>query len=57
MMVMSHPYMEDYVVLPPRSAIRAEDRMVDHEINDNLRHEDKPMTRWCAATWVNMIFS
>ena len=28
-MVMSHLYMEDYVVLLTRSVIRAEDRMVD----------------------------
>ena len=45
-----HPYMEDYVVLLTRPAIRAEDRMIDHDINYKLAHEDTTTSRWCAST-------
>ena len=32
-MVLSHPYMKDYVVLPTRSSVRTESRLVDRDIN------------------------
>ena len=52
-MVMSHPYMEDYVMLPTRPAIRIDERMVGHDITYELNHEDQTRSRWCSATWLN----
>ena len=54
-MVTSHPYMEDYVVLPTKPAIRADDRDTDHDVSYKLAHEDRSTPRWCAATWINVL--
>ena len=48
-MVTSHPYMEDYVVLPTRSAIRSDDRSTDHDISKKVAHEDSTVSRWRTA--------
>ena len=51
-----HPYMEDYVVLPTRSAIlESDDRNIDHDISYKVAHEDLTASRWCAATWINIL--
>ena len=42
-MVISHPYMEDYAVLPTRPVIRADDGKIDHDISYELAHEDLTM--------------
>ena len=37
--VLSHPYVEDYVVLPTRPAIRSDDRNTEHDISFNVAQE------------------
>ena len=37
-MVLSHPYMEDYVVLPTRAAVRKENRLTTSKTWDPARH-------------------
>ena len=54
-MVMSHPYMEDYVVLPTTPTIRIYDRMIDHDISYKLSHNDQAISRWDSATWINIL--
>ena len=38
--VMSHPYLEDYVVLPTRSTIRTDSRNIERDIGFSIRRED-----------------
>ena len=45
-MVMSHPYMEDYVMLP---AIRAQSRLAGRDISYGLSWNDGAASRWCSS--------
>ena len=36
-------------------AVRADDRDIDHDISCKLAHEDLTASRWCAATWINVL--
>ena len=42
-------------MLPTRPAIRAEDRVVDHDISHKIAHADSNASRWCAATWIDIL--
>ena len=46
-MVTSHPYMEDYVVLPNSPTIRMDERMICHDVSCKLSHNDQTKSRWC----------
>ena len=48
-------YMEDYVVLPTRPVIRAENRLAGKDINYKLSWDDRIASRWCSATWINVL--
>ena len=50
-MVLSHPYLEDYVVLPTRSGVRVEARLADMELNYKKSQDQLTLTRWCVAMW------
>ena len=54
-MVMSRPYMEEYVVLPTRAAVRAESRLAERDMGYKLSWNDKTASRWCSATWINIL--
>ena len=45
--VMSHPYLEDYVVFPTRSTIRTDSR--------NIEREDASASRWITSTRINVL--
>ena len=55
-MVLSHPpFVEDYVVLPTRHGIRTESRLAGKDISHKLSRNDVSASRWCSATWVNIL--
>ena len=49
-MVLSHPYMEDYLALPTRSGIRSETRLVGRDPNLKKSQDDQTLSRRCSAT-------
>ena len=54
-MVLSHPYMEDSVVLPTRNGIRSENRLAERDLSCKKSHNDVIASRWCSATWINLL--
>ena len=54
-MVLSRQYMEDYVVLPIRSGIRPEVRLAGRDLDMKASQDNKSLSRWCYATWVNLL--
>ena len=44
--VLKHPYHEDYVVLPTRSNIRVDNRSVAQEARSRPQSDDTSLTRW-----------
>ena len=55
-MVLSHPYVEDYVVLPARSGLRSEARLAGRDLNAKKSQDDPTLSRWCSATWINLLW-
>ena len=54
-MVLSHPYMEYYVLLPTRSGVRTESRLADRDINHKKVGENCTLSRWCAGRWIDLL--
>ena len=54
-MVLSHPYMEDYVVLPTRHGIRSENRLTARDLDHKKSRNDMSASRRCSATWINVL--
>ena len=52
---MSHPYMEDYVVLPTRPTIREEKSLIGKDIGYKKFYNDKSASRWCSANWISAL--
>ena len=53
---MTHPYHEDYVVLPTRPTIRLDNKNVERDIENKQIHEDTSASRWSPSSWVNLPF-
>ena len=53
--VMSHPYLENCVVLPTRSTIRTDSRNMESDIGFRITREDTSASRWSASTWINVL--
>ena len=51
--VLLHPYLENYVVLPTRSTIRVSANQQRSEANRCMKEGMRGMTRWCSVAWVN----
>ena len=54
-MVLSHPYLEDYVVLPTRAGIRIAVNQRHCELDYKMHSQDVSISRWCAASWINCL--
>ena len=54
-MVLSHPYMGNYVALPTRSGIKSETRMAGRDLNMKKSQDDPSLSRWRSATWINVL--
>ena len=54
-MVLSQPYMEDYVVLPTGHGIRSENRLAGRGLDHKKSRNDVSASRWCSATWLNLL--
>ena len=52
---MSHPHMEDYVVLPTRPAMRIDDQMIGHDTSYKLSCSDPAISRRDSASWINTL--
>ena len=50
--VMSLPYLEDYVVLPTKSTIRSESRNIERDIGYRITHDDTSASTWSASAWI-----
>ena len=53
--VLKHPYYEDYVVLPTRSNIRVDHKSVAQEARSRPQSDDASLTRWSPASWLNTL--
>ena len=51
---MTHPYHEDYVVLPTMPTIRLDNKNVVRDIEYRQIYEDTPASRWSPSSWVNL---
>ena len=54
-LVLKHPYYEDYVVLPTRSHIRVDNKSVAQEARSRPQLEETSLTRWSPSSWVNTL--
>ena len=53
--MLKHPYHEDYVVLPTRSNIRADNKSVAQEARSRPQSDDASLTRWSPSSWLNTL--
>ena len=53
--VLKHPYHEDYVVLPTRSNIRVDNKSVAQEARSRPQSDDASLTRWSPSSWLNTL--
>ena len=52
---MTHPYREDYVVLPTRPTIRPDNKNIERDIEYRQMYEDTSASRWSLTSWVNLL--
>ena len=53
---MTHPYHDDYVVLPTRPTIRLDNKNVERDVEYRQIYEDTSASRWSPTSWVNLLF-
>ena len=53
--VLKHPYYEDYVVLPTRSNIRVDNKSVAQEARSRPQSDEASLSRWSPSSWVNTL--
>ena len=53
--VLKHPYHEDYVVLPTRSSIRVDNKSVAQEARSRPQSDEASLTRWSPSSWLNTL--
>ena len=53
--VLKHPYHEDYVVLPMRSNTRVDNKSVAQEPRSRPQSDDASLTRWSPSSWLNTL--
>ena len=53
--VLKHPYHEDYVVLPTRSNIRVDNKSVAQEARSRPQSDDASLSRWSPSSWLNTL--
>ena len=53
--VLKHPYHEDYVVLPTRSNIRVDTKSVAQEARSRPQSHEASLTRWSPSSWLNTL--
>ena len=53
--VLTHPYHEDYVVLPTRPIIRPDNENIERDIEYRQIYEDASASRWTPTSWINLL--
>ena len=53
--VLKHPYHEDYVVLPTRSNIRVDNKSIAQEARSRSQPDDTSLSRWSPSSWLNTL--
>ena len=55
-MVLRHPYHEDYVVLPTRNTTRTDYKSsIAREVMYRSQPDDSSLSRWSPASWLNIL--
>ena len=53
--VLKHPYHEDYVVLPTPSNIRVDTKSIAQEARSRPQSDEASLTRWSPSSWLNTL--
>ena len=53
--VLKHPYYEDYVVLPTRPNIRVDNKSVAQEARSRPQSDEASLSRWSPSSWLNTL--
>ena len=51
--VLRHPYHEDYVVLPTRQILRPDNKHIERHVEYKRLHDDTSVSRWRPTSWLN----
>ena len=53
--VLRHPYHEDYVALPTRNTTRPDTKSIEREVEYRTCQDDTSLSRWGPASWLNLL--
>ena len=53
--VLKHPYYEDYVILPTRPNIRVDNKSVAQEARSRPQSDEASLSRWSPSSWLNAL--
>ena len=53
--VLRHPYHEDYVVLPTRHTLRPDKKNIERDVVYRLQRDDTSLSRWSPTSWLNIL--